>query len=260
MFAKVYNNAERITDAFVEEIVKVPGLENQISTKEGNKGFLDFMAKNDLMSSVYNVKVFDTLMEYEKITSSVTGYADLMTKMAELLCSVRGIPMTKLLGVSPGGLNATGESDTRGWYDDIQGDQNDDMFGPIQFLNDLIVLSEEYKATGGKVKEGANVTFRALWQLNELDEAKRRYYVSQTDKNNIANGVTAGEVVKSRFGGKHYSAETVLDPLIDNKTRTATVGSAAPTEDDPNPDEGEEGAAAPEKGDKPGKKKKGAKE
>lgn len=233
MFAKVYNNGERITDAFVEEIVKVPGLENQIATDKGNKGFLDFMAKNDLMSSVYNVKVFDSLMDYEKVTSTVTGYADLMTKMAELLCAVRGVPMTKLLGVSPGGLNATGESDTRGWYDDLKGEQQDKMFKPIQFLNDLIVLSTEYKSAGGKVKEGANIDFRSLWQLTALDEAKRRLYIAQADKLNIDNGVTPGEIIESRFGGKHYSADTTLDPNIKPEDRTATRSAAAPTEDDP---------------------------
>ena len=52
----------------------------------------------------------------------VIGMDNLLSQMYELMtASTRGIPVTKLLGLSPRGFNATGEYDENNFYDVIDG-------------------------------------------------------------------------------------------------------------------------------------------
>ena len=48
---------------------------------------------------------------------ALTGVADLLTKNLLLLSGAAEIPVTVLMGQSPAGLSATGESDVRWFYD-----------------------------------------------------------------------------------------------------------------------------------------------
>ncbi len=60
--------------------------------------------------------------EWIETVTSLSGMDNLLSQMYELLtASTRGIPVTKLLGLSPRGFNATGEYDENNFYDVIDG-------------------------------------------------------------------------------------------------------------------------------------------
>lgn len=60
--------------------------------------------------------------EWIETVTSLTGLDNLLSQMYELLtASTRGIPVTKLLGLSPRGFNATGEYDENNFYDVMSG-------------------------------------------------------------------------------------------------------------------------------------------
>lgn len=60
--------------------------------------------------------------EWIETVISLTGMDNLLSQMYELMtASTRGIPVTKLLGLSPRGFNATGEYDENNFYDVIDG-------------------------------------------------------------------------------------------------------------------------------------------
>lgn len=60
--------------------------------------------------------------EWIETVTSLTGIDNLLSQMYELMtASTRGIPVTKLLGLSPRGFNATGEYDENNFYDVIDG-------------------------------------------------------------------------------------------------------------------------------------------
>ena len=70
------------------------------------------------------------------------------------------IPVTRLLGQSPAGLSATGESDVRNYYDMIAARQELDLRPQLERLDRLICWSEG-------IDEGAlSFAFRPLWQLD----------------------------------------------------------------------------------------------
>ncbi len=60
--------------------------------------------------------------EWIETVTSLSGMDNLLSQMYELMtASTRGIPVTKLLGLSPRGFNATGEYDENNFYDVIDG-------------------------------------------------------------------------------------------------------------------------------------------
>jgi len=72
----------------------------------------------DLARGVTRSVLLDDGEEYSRTeVGALTGIADLLTKNLLLLSGAAEIPVTVLMGQSPAGLSATGESDIRWFYD-----------------------------------------------------------------------------------------------------------------------------------------------
>lgn len=75
--------------------------------------------------------------DFKDITANISGLSDIMATFAEAVSVTTQMPNTKLWGTAPKGMNATGESDMRNYWDMISGNQ-DKMIVP--FMNYLIKL------------------------------------------------------------------------------------------------------------------------
>lgn len=119
--------------------------------------------------SVLNVLLIDAEEEsYEKKASSVSGIDKLLAELRHNIAACTGIPQTKLFGVSPQGMNATGESDTRGWYDSIASEQEDKL---MPNLTRLVYLLD---ATDGGEPGDRLITPEPLWQMDAKQKAEIR--------------------------------------------------------------------------------------
>jgi hypothetical protein len=74
--------------------------------------------------------------------------------------------LTRLFGQSPGGLNSTGESDLRTYYDGINQQQELHLRSTVTTAYRAIAQS-----IGIKVPDGFRVEFRPLWQLTWPDKS-----------------------------------------------------------------------------------------
>jgi phage-related protein (TIGR01555 family) len=139
---------------------------------------------------------------FEDLSRNVTGLAELLAQQSNRLVAATDIPHTKLLGESPDGSNATGNSTTSQWYDYIQAEQENYLRPKLKRL--LKILFPEH--------EDLEFKFHKLWQLDEQQEAELRNKQAQTDQIYLSTGVLdPSEVAQSRFGGDEYSPETELD-------------------------------------------------
>jgi phage-related protein (TIGR01555 family) len=138
--------------------------------------------------------------EYE----SFSGIPDVLDKlMLRLAASVR-MPVTILMGQSPAGMNATGESDFRWFYDRVETEQKNYLSPRLRQLINLILASKEGPSSG-KAPEKFSIDFEALWTLDPKSEAERRASVATTDKIYIDAGVLMPEeVALSRFGERGW--------------------------------------------------------
>ena len=83
--------------------------------------------KMDILSRYRdNDSVFVTDKDSEglqNIQTSTAGCTDIVRQALEMIASINRTPAVKLLGISPSGFNATGESDIRNYYDYIHSKQ-----------------------------------------------------------------------------------------------------------------------------------------
>ncbi len=142
---------------------------------------------------------------------SFAGISDAVSSLCGFVSAYTGIPQSLLFGRSPSGLNATGETDVRFFYDSMQATQVNELKPRLQRLLRLIMISKE-GPTGGNEPEKWEIEFTPLMQMSEAERADIRLKTAQADQLDIANQVlTPEEVTLSRYGGDKYSTSTTVD-------------------------------------------------
>ena len=206
-----YGYAGNIMRDFVQAVLSVNGLTQMLAAGQ-DKLVADRVQLLDLSRSILNTMILDAENEtYTKQASSVAGLSDLMDRFNEALCAVTGYPMTKLFGRSPAGMNATGESDLRNYYDMLASDQKTHL-SPV--MEEIVrdIYSAKEGPTRGVEPEAWSIKWNSLWQPTEAEIATTRKTVAETDQMYIQNGVLTGaEVAGSRFGQGEWQMETVID-------------------------------------------------
>lgn len=210
-FAMAYGGVAHLLQDFAQAIFKMKGLAEALSADQGDL-VLKRMHMMDMSRGVARAVPIDADgEEFERHQTPVAGMPDLLDRFCSRLASAARIPVTMLMGESPAGLNATGASDIRIFYDHIRAMQ-ERILRPR--LNRLITLIFKTKdgPTSGKVPDNWSIKFNPLWQTSDSELATLRSTQANTDKLYHDMGVlTEKEIAQSRFGGDAYSTETVLD-------------------------------------------------
>jgi len=85
--------------------------------------------------------MLDALEEYASKSASFGGLPDILDRFMQLASAAVGIPMTLYFMISPGGLNATGASDTRAYYDKVKVEQTLRMQPAMSVLDECVIWS-----------------------------------------------------------------------------------------------------------------------
>lgn len=78
------------------------------------------------------VLVVDKNEDVIKLETPIGGMTDIVKQSLEILTAINRTPAVKILGISPAGFNATGESDIRNYYDHIKSRQEKVLRDGIQ--------------------------------------------------------------------------------------------------------------------------------
>jgi phage-related protein (TIGR01555 family) len=199
-----------LTD-FSQAVFKIKGLAKALaSDKDGL--VLKRLRMLDISRSMVRAVPLDAdAEEFKREGAAVAGLADLYDRMMMRLSAATGIPVTLLFGRSPAGMNATGESDIRLFYDHIKSMQETKARPRLEYLIE-IMLSARDGPTGGVEPESWNFEWNPLYQESAKEQSETRLNVAKADEIYLRNGVVEpDEVAESRFGGDTYSQETMLD-------------------------------------------------
>lgn len=98
--------------------------------------------------------------------NAFSGLGDALDKLGEQLSGALSIPLVRLFGQAPGGLNSDGESNLRTYYDHIKQKQTTDMYGGVTNCYRMIAASKSIK-----LPENFGVAFRSLWQMTDKEKA-----------------------------------------------------------------------------------------
>lgn len=169
----------------------------------------------------------------EEYSREDISFADLPAVMQQICYSVSGaagIPATKLFGISPSGLNATGDSDTRNYYDDIASYQSRSVRPKLAKILNFF----------GQVK-GKDIKFPPLWVPTAKETEETRVAAATADRTWFDMGAfTAAELKRARMKNESFGVpivvetwpepEAIPEPDPTTPSRLEPVGYAATTE------------------------------
>lgn len=159
-----------IMDKVSTSLLKLQGLSNVLQTEEGTKAVIKRLDLIDYSRRLNGSVAIDKDDEYAVFNIPLGGLTDIIQEMEQYVCAVTGYPFTKLFGRSPAGMNATGQSDMQIYYDKVKSYQKRKLRPALEYLVKLIQLSSE-GPTQGKELEKWSIKFKALEQLNDLEQA-----------------------------------------------------------------------------------------
>jgi phage-related protein (TIGR01555 family) len=148
------------------DIVKIPGLSEQISNAEYEAMLKTRFALAALMKSIYSVLIIDKEEEWTRVNQAFNGMPEIMREFLLLVCGAADIPATRFLGMSPAGMNSTGDSDTRNYYDRVATEQKIEITPRLESLDTLLQISAL-----GKAPAGMHYNWNPLWQMSENEKA-----------------------------------------------------------------------------------------
>ena len=105
--------------------------------------------------------------QFQAHSYTFSGLSDMILQFGQQIAGATGIPLVRLFGQSPAGLNSTGESDLRMYYDNIAAQQESRLREGL-----MRVLRVLHKSVFGvAAPEGFDFDFVPLWQTSTKEKA-----------------------------------------------------------------------------------------
>ncbi|MFP5424709.1 MAG: DUF1073 domain-containing protein [Gammaproteobacteria bacterium] len=164
------NTASLVFEAKVD-VIKIPDFMQQLQDPGFEKRVLERIRLAAMAKGINGALLLDGEEEYETKSASFSGLPDIIDRFLQAVSGAADIPATRLLGQAPSGLNATGDSDLRNYYDRIQAIQELDICPALQLLDDCLIRS----ALGTRPAE-IHYIWSPLWQptATERSEINKR--------------------------------------------------------------------------------------
>lgn len=147
---------------------KIKGLLSSLTTQAGTDKVAAALALMSSMKSQINAVAIDAEDGgIEQFNANFAGLPEILRMVIELIAGAGDIPVTRLIGTSATGLNATGDGDTRNYYDGLASDQ-EEFLRPIieQVATPMIVSALGYET------DEVTFKFNPLWQMDESEQAE----------------------------------------------------------------------------------------
>ncbi|EHP94894.1 anti-CBASS protein Acb1 family protein [Methylorubrum extorquens] len=174
-----------------------------IGTKEGEARIIQRFQLASMLKSINNTLLLGSDEDYQQRTYNFAGLSDIHIRAMQEISGAADIPVTRLLGQAPAGLQSTGESDLRNYYDAISAKQETDLRPALERL-DAILCAD----AGIEIPDGAFFHFHSLWQETATQKAENAFKRAQAVKLLKETDLIPGEVL----------SEAVVSQLVDDGT------------------------------------------
>lgn len=104
-------------------------------------------------------------------TASFGSVPELVQTFAQILAAGSDIPATRFLGQSPGGLNATGDSDLENYYNNVASWQNTVLKQNELKMYNILGASCFGREKWESIKPDFDIEYAPLWNLSALEQA-----------------------------------------------------------------------------------------
>lgn len=189
------------------DTMEVQSLDQLLSFSSGEmqRRFWNAMQAQSVVQSNFGVRLVNKGDQIKNTQYTFTGLREVYESMALDLSGASRIPMTKLFGRSPAGMNATGESDLQNYFDYVNTLRESKLRPILQQLLPVLAMS-----AWGSVPDGLDVTFPPLWDPKATEVAE------------IAKG--KAETIVSVFQAGLLNVDTAQKELKRLETETGMFG------------------------------------
>jgi hypothetical protein len=144
--------------------------------------------------------------DFKNVSASVSGLDALLAASVEQMAYPSGIPLVKLLGVTPSGLNASSDGEIRVFYDSIVASQERIGTPGVRRIGDVMQTH-----LFGEVDPDITWQWNPLWEMSEKEAAEVRKINAETAQIEIDSGVLDPHEERQRIA----NAEDTLYPGLD---------------------------------------------
>lgn len=172
----------------------------------------------------------DNLESVEFVNAPLSGLDVLQAQSQEHMAAVSSIPLVKLLGITPNGLNASSDGEIRVFYDYIHSLQQAMFSAPLKRVMDVIQLSEF-----GEIDPDIFFEFEPLFEMSAKEKADIRKVDADTDAVYITAGALSANEVREKIADDPESPYHSLDLSDDLEIEEGDLdeNEEAESEDDP---------------------------
>lgn len=191
------------------------------------------------MQTSEGLTLLDTDDEMSSETYTFSGLSDMMLQFGQQVSGATGIPLVRLFGQSPAGLNSTGESDLRMYYDSIFSQQESRIRDGLAKVLDI-----DYRSLFGVPPPADfDFEFKSLWQTDEKEKADIAKAVTES----VISARDAG-VISEAVAMKELKQSSSYTGVFSNISQDDIDGAAVeeppePVESQPAPVPSENGQA-----------------
>ncbi|MGF6230200.1 phage-related protein (TIGR01555 family) [Inquilinus ginsengisoli] len=172
------------------DVIRVPQLTQNLAQDDYARRLVDRFTLANTMKGLVNALVIDKEEEWDRKQLSFAQLPEIMQQYLQIAAGAADIPATRLLGQAPAGLNATGESDVRNYYDRIAAEQRVTLGPALRRLDEALILS----ALGTRPPE-IRCEWAPLWQLGAGEAAAIGKTKAETSTLYAASGLIPAEVL-----------------------------------------------------------------
>jgi len=200
-----------------QKVFKIANLSQKLaqSSTVGSHGNLEkLLEKITVSAGVEGITVVDADSDISLLITQFEGAVSANENLRLDLCAnIGGAPYTKVFGNSASGMNATGEGDTRNWYDSIEAKRRQLMPGVLKLLKVM------YRSKFGKSPPPSfRFNFKPLWQSSDAEKAdilaKKTQAVVSVYQAGIVNEKVALEELR-KFDEGHGMFGSITDEDIE---------------------------------------------
>lgn len=179
---------------------------NTLLTPSGAEIMRRVEAFNNLRTNQGMMMVDKTREDFKNVSASLASLDVLQAQSQEHMAAVSRIPLVKLLGISPAGLNASSEGELRAFYDTIGAYQQRFMKPNLSRVIDIAQIS-----LWGEVDPDITFKFKPLWSLDEKTLADMQKVKADSDAVYLTEGVVAPLEVRQRVANDPDSGYNGID-------------------------------------------------
>ena len=201
--------------------MEVKGLEQlfSIGSSQAQRRFWKVMQAQSVLRSNFGTQLVEEGTKLTNTQYTFTGLQEVYESMCLNLCGASHYPMTKLFGRSPAGMNATGESDLKNYYDYVDSQREAKLRPALQKLLPVLAMS-----AWGFVPDDLDFTFPPLWTPTATETAEIALKKAQAIRDTFQAGLFQADTAMKEL--KKLEEETGMFGSISDEEISAAAGKS----------------------------------